>query len=55
LTLKHYLTFDDGHTIVIDDGIRRWCKKNGYSISCLYEIKTGKRKNYKNIINFETL
>ena len=54
-TKKHYLTFDDGHVIVIDDGIRKWCKKQGYSISCLYEIKTGKRKNYKNIINFETL
>ena len=52
---KHYLTFADGRTIVIDDGIVKWCKINNYSTSCLYEIKSGKRLNYKGIIDFKTL
>ena len=51
---KHYLTFDDGKTIIVDDGIIGWCKANNYSSSCLYQLKSGKRTNYKNIIKFET-
>jgi uncharacterized DUF497 family protein len=52
---KHYLTFADGRTIVIDDGIVKWCKTNNYSTSCLYKIKSGKRLNYKGIVEFKTL
>jgi len=54
-TKKHYLTFDDGTTTIVDDGIIAWCKNNEYSVSGLYEIKSGKRKNYKGIINFKTI
>lgn len=54
-TKKHHLTFNDGNSIVVDIGIKQWCKENNYSISCLYEVKTGKRLNYKNIVDFKTL
>ena len=51
---KHYLTFDDGTITLVEDGIVSWAKKYGYAVSGLYELKSGKRKNYKNIIKFET-
>jgi hypothetical protein len=54
-TKKHHLTFSDGNTIIIDTGIKQWCKKNNYSISCLYEVKTRKRLIYKNVVDFKTL
>jgi hypothetical protein len=53
-TKKHYLTFDDGTITIVEDGIVSWAKKYGYAVSGLYELKSGKRKNYKNIIKFET-
>jgi hypothetical protein len=51
----HYLTFDDNTTIIVEDGIVEWCKLNNYSVTCLYDMRNGKQKYHKNIIEFKTL
>ena len=51
----HYLTFNDNTTIMIQDGIVEWCKLNNYSVTCLYDMRNGKQKYHKNIIEFITL
>ena len=51
----HYLTFDNNTTIMINDGIVEWCKLNNYSVTCLYDMRNGKQKYHKNIIEFKTL
>jgi len=54
-TKNHHLTFSDGKSIIVDTGIKQWCVENNYSISGLYEVKTKKRLNYKDIVDFKTL
>mgnify|MGYP001546088907 CR=1 FL=1 len=54
-TRIHHITFVDGTIEIVYDGIRCWCKKNNYSLGCLYELKTGHRLNYRDIIEFKTL
>ena len=42
--LKFKITFVNGNEIYVNDGIKEWCKENGYNLGELYKLKRGEKK-----------
>jgi hypothetical protein len=48
------ITFDTGETIIID-GLRQFCRENGYCCGTLTAVSKGRRKRHKDIVSVEKL
>ena len=51
------ITFVDGSEIYVSDGIKKWCKENGYNLGELYKLKRGEKKinRYRDIAKIEMI
>lgn len=54
LQKKYLIKYKDGSVVEIIN-LNKFCKDNGYNISCIYQVKNGQRKFHKDIIGFEKL
>jgi len=55
--LNYKITFIDERELYVTDGIKKWCKENGYNLGELYKLKRGEKKinRYKDIAKFEMI